>query len=354
VKRLLVLGATGVMGKRVVALAERLLPGVAIIRASRRSAPGTEDRGVDIHDPVSLRHGLAGIATAINAVGPYDYDPAPLLEACQEAGCHYVDLAETPTFIARAEQVASAFPLDRAVAVVSGCSTVPGLVQVLAQFWADRPEVERFRILLGMGSQNPVSPALLYSLLQPLGAKAPDGTPYFKRLVRKRLRGLPARLYGRYPSSFDATGLRVGGRVVHAEFYAGMDQAACGYALWLAARVVPLLSSGQLHVLSRLAQPFLPLVQRLGTRVGVLSVEAQDAGGRLIEEFEVRALQEGLNVPALPSVWAARRLLDDGSEPLHGPLGLDRLFTPEQAAVWLRQEGYKVHRQANGLRTVRC
>ena len=56
---------------------------------------------------------------------------------------------------------------------MSGCSTIPGLVQVLAQQWADRDDVTSIRILLSMGSGNPVTPAFLFSLLRPLGSRPP-------------------------------------------------------------------------------------------------------------------------------------------------------------------------------------
>jgi hypothetical protein len=344
-KRLMVLGASGVMGRRVVALAQRLLPGVGIVRASRHPpADGGDSRAIDVHDFESLRRGLVGVTAVINTVGPFEYDPSPLLRACQEAGCHCVDLAETPAFIARVEQEARSFPAESAVGVVSGCSTVPGLVQVLAQHWAGRDDVRGFRVLLGMGSNNPVSPTLLCSLLRPLGARAPDGSRYYDRLVRKRLRGLPARMYGRYPSSFDAGGLLVGERALPARFFAGMDRPESGYALWLAARVMPWVSSGVLQRLCRLAMPAVAVVQRFGTKVGVLSVEALDSRGKALEEIEVRAPSEGLNVPALPSVWAVRRLLAD-SEPLRGPLRLDQLFSPDQVIEWLGREGYGVTRR---------
>jgi hypothetical protein len=246
-----------------------------------------------------------------------------------------VDLAEAPAFIAAVERLAGP-----TAAAVSGCSTVPGLVAVLAQQWSGNDEVRRIRILLGMGSSNPVSPVLLYSLLMPLGSKAPDGSRYYDRLVRKRLRGLPARLYGRFPSPFDGEGIRIGERVLPATFHAGMDRMAATQALWCAARVVPHLPRGVLFRLCRLAQPVMPLVQALGTPVGVLSVEALDENGRLVAEVEVRAPREGLNVPALPSVWAARRLLEGGVP--SGALRLEQLVTPQQAAEWLRAEGYQV------------
>jgi hypothetical protein len=340
-KRVLVLGATGVMGRRLVPLCRRMLPDTEVVQASRHPQHASDHRTVDMHDPESLRHGLAGIDVVINSVGPFDYDPRPLVTTCLAAGCHYIDIAETPDFIARVQEAARPpAAAARSVHALSGCSTLPGLVQVLAQHWTDRQEVKSLRILLGMGSKNTASAAMLYSLLKPLGMTAPDGTRYFARLVRKQLQGVPARLYGRYPSPFDDQGLRVGDRVLPAPFHAGMDRGALGYGLWLAARVVPYLSAGQLAALCRLVQPLVPLVQSLGTPVGILSVEARDGGGRLVEEIEVRAAREGLNVPALPAVWVARRLLAGALPP--GPLRIEQLLTPGEVFDWLRAEGYAV------------
>jgi short subunit dehydrogenase-like uncharacterized protein len=199
-KQLVVLGATGVMGRRVVALAQRLLPGVCLLRASRHARPDPDSRTADVHDSASLRHAITGADVAINVVGPFEYDPTPLLGACAEAGCDYVDLAEVPEFIDQVEAVARSLPSCQ-VRVLTGCSTVPGLVQVLAQEWAGRPEVRRVRVLLGMGTGNDVSPTLLYSLLRPLGARARDGGRYrppgaeaSARPAGSPLRPLPLRL----------------------------------------------------------------------------------------------------------------------------------------------------------------
>jgi hypothetical protein len=344
VKTLLVLGATGEMGRRIVTLARRLLPDVRVLQGTRRAAAETETGlcRVNIHDPDSLRSALAGARVAINAVGPFEYDPAPLLRGCAEAGCHYVDLAETPAFLADVERLATQLP----IAVVPGCSTVPGLVQVLAQQWSDCADVQQLRILLGMGTRNPVTPTLLYSLLMPLGSRAPDGSRYFSQLSRKRSRGLPTRYYGRFPSPFDATGVRVGERIVPATFHAGLDRAAAVHLLWLAARLVPHLPRGALAWLCRRAQPVMPLVQALGTPVGVLSIEARGQDGRLLAELEVRALREALNVPALPAVWAARRLLTD--KPPTGLVRLEHLLTPQETVTWLRAEGYLVAEAGQG------
>jgi hypothetical protein len=132
-----------------------------------------------------------------------------------------------------------------------------------------------------------------------------------------------------------------------------MDRTEAGYALWLAAWVIPWFSLGQLQRLCQFAMPVVSLVQRFGTKVGVLSVEALDSRGRTVEEIEVRATHEGLNVPALPSVWTVRRLFDDADpQPLRGPLRLDQLFTPDQVVMWLTEEGYIVTRWARRLPSV--
>jgi hypothetical protein len=337
-KTVLVLGATGQMGRRIVALARRLLADVHVLQGARRVSAETDPdmRRVDIHDRDSLRRALPDVQVCINAVGPFDYDVASLLQVCAEAGCHYVDIAETPAFLADVQRLAGELP----IAVVAGCSTVPGLVQVLAQEWAGRDDVQEVRILLGMGTRNPVTPTLFYSLLMPLGSRVPDGSRYFARLIRKRLRDLPARYYGRFPSPFDTVGIRIGERVLPATFHAGLDRAAAVHVLWLAARVLPHLPCGVLAWLCHRAQPIMPLVQALGTPVGVLSIEALDGDGRRLAEVEVRALHEALNVPALPAVWAARRLLAE--KPRSGPLRLEHLITPRNAAEWLRAEGYQL------------
>jgi hypothetical protein len=299
---------------------------------------------VDIHDVDSLRPALRDVHAVINAVGPFEYDPEPLLAACAEAGCDYVDIAETPSFIHWVEELARG-----RTRVVSGCSTVPGLVEVLAQHWAGRDDLCRVRVFLGMGSRNPASATLLYSLVRPLGRKAPDEGTYFESLVRRRLRGLPPRLYGKYPSAFDRQGMRIGTRTVPTAFHAGMDRQWLSRVLWGAARVLPAIPDERLAFLCRLAQPAMPVVGVLGTPVGVLSIEALDGRGRIVDEIEVRARHNGLNVPSLPAVWAVRRLLAPEPLPHSGALRLDELFGPGQVMDWLHAEGYEARAAVYGL-----
>src|SRR4051812_13655002 len=79
-KMLLVLGASGEMGRRIIRLARRLLPGVRVVEASRHPNPGNPDqRRVDIHDHDCLSRALRDVDALVNAVGPFNYDPTPLV-----------------------------------------------------------------------------------------------------------------------------------------------------------------------------------------------------------------------------------------------------------------------------------
>ena len=84
-KQLLVLGATGVMGRCAVALARRRLRTSRVLQGLPRRPPdaGPDPCAVDIHDPNSLRRALADVQVVINAVGPFDYDPAPCCDAAR-------------------------------------------------------------------------------------------------------------------------------------------------------------------------------------------------------------------------------------------------------------------------------
>src|SRR5437870_2998986 len=90
--RVLILGATGGMGRRVASLWRSECPGVALRLGARRPEAlgrpsgdpqaaevrgGVEVVSVDREEPDSLGVAFAGTAVVINAIGPYDYDPAP-------------------------------------------------------------------------------------------------------------------------------------------------------------------------------------------------------------------------------------------------------------------------------------
>lgn len=333
-RTLLVLGGTGVVGRRIARLARA--QGVAErVLVGSRSARGADAAPVDLAEPRSLARALRGVDAVINAVGPFEYDPRPLVRACAEHGCHYVDIAETERFIDAVHAQAT----GAEIAAVSGASTLPGLVTVLAQALASSP-VARVRAYLSVGTRNEASSTLVASMLAPIGRRMADGQRAFGELVRVEHGGLGARVYGRYPSGADGEGIPLGpsddASRVPLELYFGCDRALYARALGAAGHVLGR-SRALATLAARASMPLVPIVRALGTEVGVLRVEAIGAHGEALDAIEVRARREGLDVPALPAVWAAGTL-----QGRTGALRLCDLIEPGDAVARLEAAGFEV------------
>ena len=308
------------MGRRVVCLLNQTLPGVEILTAGRGSA---NDRLLDVKAPNPAA--FEGVAVLINAVGPFDYDQEQIVSACHAAGTHYVDIAETTEFVKRASRP------HESLAAVSGASSVPGLVQVLAQHWAESPPA-RVRAQLSIGTNNPASATLLYSMLRPIGR---DGC--FRRSWLREHVGTRPRRYGVYPGGFGDS-LRVGGRDVPAEFGFGFDRRSYTRLLLIFAPMIGLLPRPLLRFEAWWAALVSPLLGPFGTKVGILSLDALDESGAVTGSVEVRAREHGLDVPAWPAVWATEALLKS-TQPARR---LSDLLTPMATAEKLRAAGYEV------------
>ncbi len=336
-KTLVVLGAPGTMGRRVVALARRELEGVEVLAASRRGTAVGDARGLalDLHDRAGLERALArGDCTVVNTVGPFDYDPTPLVSACVASGSHYVDLAETPAFLAAVARAArEAGAAERGVVLVPGASTTPGLVELLAQAWAERPEVTGVDAWLSLGSRNPLGTGMLLGLLRPLGRDDDAGARWFRGTVTRP--GGDGRRYGRYPAGFPAEGLRLGPRSVPVRFFVGFDRALLVRGLSAAAPALAALPDRALARVARVALPAARAVSRLGTPRGSLVLEALGAPGARVE---VVAEREGLDVPAAPALWVASTL-QRGHVRARGCVALRDVVPLAEAAARLRGAG---------------
>ena len=97
--RIVVIGAAGVVGRRVCAeLARRDLP-IAIaghrgvgLAALARTLPVAAVHFADVHDARALARAVTGAAVVVNAAGPLRATAAPVLAAALAAGAHYVDV----------------------------------------------------------------------------------------------------------------------------------------------------------------------------------------------------------------------------------------------------------------------
>jgi short subunit dehydrogenase-like uncharacterized protein len=143
-----VFGATGVTGRRVAAyLAERApATGARWAAAGRDPAkvrrvlaedgvPAPEVLVADAGDPASLAAMAARARVVLNLVGPYTPSVRPVIEACVEAGTHYVDLTGEIPFVRQVIDEVHDRAVDAGVKVVQVCgfeSLPPDLAVALA------------------------------------------------------------------------------------------------------------------------------------------------------------------------------------------------------------------------------
>jgi short subunit dehydrogenase-like uncharacterized protein len=130
-----VFGVTGVTGRRVAAyLAQRAseLVGLCWAVAARDSAKAERllaEDGVkppeiiiaDTGDPVSLAAMASRASVVLNLVGPYTLHGGPVIEACVDAGSHYVDIAAEIPFVRRMNAAFDARARAGGVKIVQVC-----------------------------------------------------------------------------------------------------------------------------------------------------------------------------------------------------------------------------------------
>jgi hypothetical protein len=312
---------------------------VRVVGASRS---GRADRRLDVRDEASVAAALGGVGLLVNAVGPYAYDPSPLLRACVAAGVHYVDLADDiGWFDAVASAAAKSGAEAAGVVVIPGCSTVPGLVAVLASRWAGRDDVAALSAFLSMGSANPPSRGLLAGLLAPLGRPRPGGGRWFTQRQHATISDGRLLRFGAWPAPLPRGGLAIGKRRVPLHFYAGFDRAWLTSALRLAAPLLGRLPARWIPSVAALALPVARVAGYAGTPHGVLLLRAEDVFGNELDRVELLAAADGLDVPAAPVVWVAERLCA-GALGVGGVRGLDELIPLANARGWLERAGYEL------------
>lgn len=326
----LVLGASGELGARVVRLLGTHAPHVPCVRASRRGRGGC--LALDVTQPPPA--GLLGPGdVVIDVVGPYEHDPRVWVQACAGAQAHFVDLSERPEFTERVARAGEHSPC----AVLSGCSTVPALAaSLLADVMANESPsdpTERVEVLLSMGSRNRPSRGLLYSLLRPLGRALPEDPEAraFRSLTTRTLTSGVRRRYGRFPCPDLGLGCPV-------RFWSGFDRGVLVWALSAISRVTPWVPSRLLLALAAPLARVAAVTSFLGGEAGSLRLERHRRDGAP-EVVEIHATRDGLDVPALPAVWAATRLVGNTTSRARR---LDEVIDAGAQRAALEQSGYAV------------
>ncbi|TPW18454.1 MAG: hypothetical protein FD130_232, partial [Halothiobacillaceae bacterium] len=281
-------------------------------------------RHIDLHDPASYGAALAGIDILIHAAGPFDHDPRPLVTACIQHRIHYIDIAESLPFIQCVKEAVMSLA-QCPVAIVSGCSTVPGLAAALSQRFTHLEQATQIDVMLNMGSNNPLSHGLCFGLLRPLGQRlSQDASPWFRCLSREIHLDGRVRHYGNYPIPFEQT-ITVGARALPVTFKVGFDRRAINIALYFSSFLLPQLSDSAVHALCRMAVRCGGLLALIGKSEGRFTLRALNSEGALLDTIEVIAAKNGLDIPAITTLWATAKLLDPTTT-ASGFIGLEQLI----------------------------
>ena len=336
--RILVLGGSGVFGRR---LAARLAaePGFEVILASRSVARATaccaairaRSPGAQV-EPIALTlpEGLARAVQAsspdllIDASGPFQGRDLAVLETCIDRGVHYLDLADARDFVRRFVELDVSAEAAGVIAL-TGASSIPALSStVVATLAAGMSRVERIEIAILSAQRQDRGVAMVAGVLAGIGKpmtalreghevtlhgwqdqrRLGEDDPLFAALGPRWLGACDAPdldlLPQRYPALRDL------------RFLAGLEATPAHLGLWalswpvrlgLASSLAPLAKG-----LTRFAEGFAPFgSQRGGMQV---TVSGQDAGGSPICKAWTLVADRGDGpwVPILPAFVVARRI----------------------------------------------
>ncbi len=342
--KVILLGASGTLGGCIAELILSQLPEIKLVVAMRHPPKqggiltDLEYCYIDLQEPDTFIPALQDADVLVHAAGPFIHNPSALVHACLEMGVHYIDIAEDATFINIVRGVVTKVRTPSSC-VISGCSTVPGLVGLLAQRFEALPQAHSINIYLNMGSGNPVSLGLLRGLMAPLGQRISQKRICFRRLHHYRHRDGVVRGYGDYPLS-SGKKFTLGQRQVEAHFYAGFDRQYINAGLLMASYIFPRLSTGQLNALAKTLLLPAKLLRYLGGSRGHLLVELCDREGSKLADWTLTAKRRGLYLPAAPVVWALSALLH--AKGRVGLYDLRELVSLEVAIDWFETHDYDI------------
>lgn len=347
--RILVFGGYGVFGTHVSRELARLgshltIAGRDLARAqSCANSVGSNCRAVaaDVTSVNSCRGALDGHTVAVNCAGPFHRFGTTVLEACLDAGCHYVDIADDRGYAARVREQGERFR-ERGLAAVYGCSSLPGISGALAlrARAGVASSVERARVTLFIGNHNPKGQAAVRSLLAELGRPiaAPQQTIFGFR--DREVVPLPPPFGRRGVFNFDSPEYDLFPNLLSTRSVSvkvGFELRAATYAFALLA----LLRAGYGPFMARLLELPGKALAWFGCSGGVVMSELFFADG-LVRRAAICGRTDGQRMAALPCAWVARAL-GTGDIRLVGAATAYEFLGAEVLLEKLVEAGFELH-----------
>ncbi len=331
--RVVVFGGTGHFGTRI---CRRLAkePDLELIVTSRsaeraiRLAAELQDQAATVNiaavdqDAPDLAARLRELnpTVVIHTAGPYQGQDYGVAQACIDAGCHYVDLADGRQFVAGFDSLDAAAK-EVGVVLVTGASTLPGVSSAVVNQMRDRfQSIERIETSIAPAHQTPRGPGTVRAVLSYCGAPFDtwhDGewrTVYgWQDLRWQRYPSLGRRLSG----ACDVPDLALfpdyvpGVRTV--SFHAALEAPWEQLGLWVMAWLTRI---GIVRDWTRFAPAFLAMSERLirlGSRRGGMQLRIDGMGldgkAHTCHWQLVAEQNHGPEIPCTPTIVVAKQLL---------------------------------------------
>jgi hypothetical protein len=345
----LVLGGYGTFGAHV--CRELARQGVSLTIAGRDGAKaeafastlasGCRGFAVDARQPAACRAAMQRHAVVVQCAGPFNHLDAVVLEACLDVGCHYADITDDRTYAALVRSYGERFH-RRGLAAVFGCSSLPGISGALAltaREGAVEP-VERARVTLFIGNNNPKGQAAVRSLLAGLGRPIPAPQGTLRGFRDREVVPLPEPFGSRGVFNFDApeydlfpallgarsVSVKVGFELRLATYsFALLARLGTGYGEWTA---------GLLELPGR-------LLRRFGCSGGAVLTELFLADGS-VRRAALLARTDGQRMAALPCALVAHAL-SNGSLAATGALTAYEFLGAKDLLEGLVAAGFELH-----------
>jgi hypothetical protein len=345
----IIIGGSGVFG----ALTARELAaaGIAVTiagrdrRAAERTARllGEGHRGLaaSLDDLRGCRAALHGQTVAVNCVGSLvDLGPA-LLEACLEAGCHYVDNAVERSHAALIRGWSERFR-RRGLTAAYGCSSFPALsgALALAAHAGQAAPPRRARVTLFIGNANPKGRAAIRSFLEVLGRPIRAPQALIWGFHEREVVPLPPPFGRRAVFNFDSPDydlLRELLGVPAVWVKVGFELRLVTYGFALLARLGLRPGARAAGLLEWLSRP----LSDLGSSGGVVLAELFYEDGS-VRRRGLLARRDGQRMAALPCALVARELCRGAAHPA-GSLTAFEFFGFERLLQLMTREGFEIH-----------
>ncbi len=351
--RVVVFGGTGHFGARIcrrlakkpdleLIVTSRSLARAETLAVELRDKPAAVSAAAVDQDAPDLADRLRELNpnVVIHTAGPYQGQDYGVAQACIDAGCHYVDLADGRQFVAGFDALDAAAK-DAGVVLVTGASTLPGVSSAVVNQMRDRfQSIERIETSIAPAHQTPRGPGTVRAVLSYCGAPFETWcagewrTVYgWQDLSWQRYPALGRRLSG----ACDVPDLALfpdyvpGVRTV--SFHAALEAPWEQLGLWIMAWLTRI---GFVHDWTRIAPAFLAMSERLirlGSRRGGMQMRIDGSGldgkAHSCQWNLVAEQNHGPEIPCTPAIVVATKLLKgELSEP--GAFPCLGLFTVDE------------------------